>query len=77
MCTDLLVTCGEMAKTDLKGESLTLTSELSNSDSTANLGRIFVQYGEAVVWTFDASECSTWFVCVIDATRITPKKIDS
>lgn len=51
-----------MAKSDLQGEAITFASELSPPTGSSTQ-RIFVKYGEALMWTFPVSECSTWFVC--------------
>lgn len=58
----VLITCGEMAKSDLQGEAITFASELSPPTGSSTQ-RIFVKYGEALNWTFSVSECRTWFVC--------------
>lgn len=58
---ETLVTCGQMNKVDLKGDTVDFASELSASNSPDS-HRICVKYGDAVFWTLPVSECQTWFV---------------
>lgn len=67
----LLVTCGSMDRADLGGDILTMGCELATSSDSS--GRIFVQHGRGTLWTFSASQCSTWFAFISHFTEFWPK----
>ena len=61
--TALLITCGNMDEKQLQAGRINIpkSSPPLPSDNLAH-ARIFVSYGEAVLWTFPLVECRTWFV---------------
>jgi len=61
----LLVTCGTMDETKLRGEVVTKSpaKQIVASPDTDGDARIFVSFSEAVIWVIPLADCQSWFVC--------------
>lgn len=72
----LLITCGSMSETALRGDSVSVVSEpAKNPSHSAESGRILVQYGESVLWSFPLEECQTWFAFIAHFADFWPKAV--
>ncbi|GKT48103.1 uncharacterized protein ColSpa_08284 [Colletotrichum spaethianum] len=72
----LLITCGSMYEDALRGNTIAVTSE-PGREPTANAeqGRILIQYGESVLWSFPLEECQTWFAFIAHFSDFWPKAV--
>ncbi|KAI8209372.1 hypothetical protein K4K52_000430 [Colletotrichum sp. SAR 10_76] len=72
----LLITCGSMSEAALRGDSVSVVSEPAKDPShSAESGRILVQYGESVLWSFPLEECQTWFAFIAHFADFWPKAV--
>ncbi|KAJ0319397.1 hypothetical protein Brms1b_003825 [Colletotrichum noveboracense] len=72
----LLITCGSMSEAALRGDSVSVVSEPAKDPShSAESGRILVQYGESVLWSFPLEECQTWFAFIAHFADFWPKTV--
>ncbi|EFQ35288.1 uncharacterized protein GLRG_10432 [Colletotrichum graminicola M1.001] len=72
----LLITCGSMYEDALRGYTIAVTSEPARG-LTPNTegGRILVQCGESVIWSFSLEECQTWFAFIAHFSDFWPKAV--
>ncbi|TDZ13014.1 hypothetical protein C8035_v000464 [Colletotrichum spinosum] len=70
----VLITCGSMSEASLRGDAVKIVSEPAR-DSTlgADFGRILIQYGDSVLWSFPLQECQTWFAFIAHFSDFWPK----
>ncbi|KAK1723977.1 uncharacterized protein BDZ83DRAFT_579540 [Colletotrichum acutatum] len=72
----LLITCGSMYEEALRGETVTMTSEPARDTALgADTGRILIQHGESVMWSFPLEECRTWFAFIAHFADFWPKAV--
>ncbi|KAI8279225.1 hypothetical protein K4K56_012772 [Colletotrichum sp. SAR 10_98] len=72
----LLITCGSMSEAALRGDGVSVVSEPAKDPShSAEFGRILVQYGESVLWSFPLEECQTWFAFIAHFADFWPKAV--
>ncbi|KAK0381418.1 hypothetical protein CLIM01_01279 [Colletotrichum limetticola] len=72
----LLITCGSMYEEALRGETVTMTSEPARDPTLgADTGRILIQHGESVMWSFPLEECRTWFAFIAHFADFWPKAV--
>ncbi|GKT54745.1 Mg2+ transporter [Colletotrichum tofieldiae] len=72
----LLITCGSMYEDALRGDTITVTSEPGREPTpNAEEGRILIQYGESVLWSFPLEECQTWFAFIAHFSDFWPKAV--
>ncbi|KAL3306236.1 mg2+ transporter [Colletotrichum asianum] len=72
----LLITCGSMSEAALRGDRVSVVSEPAKDPShSAESGRILVQYGESVLWSFPLEECQTWFAFIAHFADFWPKAV--
>ncbi|PCD22539.1 hypothetical protein FGRA07_03909 [Fusarium graminearum] len=57
----LIVTCGTMTREDLNGQAIEIKEHPARILTTERQGKILVEYGDSVVWSFGVEECQTWF----------------
>ncbi|OHW93088.1 Mg2+ transporter [Colletotrichum incanum] len=72
----LLITCGSMYEDALRGDTIAVTSEPGREPTpNAEEGRILIQYGESVLWSFPLEECQTWFAFIAHFSDFWPKAV--
>ncbi|KAK1970693.1 hypothetical protein LY78DRAFT_569497 [Colletotrichum sublineola] len=72
----LLITCGSMYEDALRGDTIVVTSEPARGPTpNAEGGRILIQCGESVIWSFPLEECQTWFAFIAHFSDFWPKAV--
>lgn len=51
-----------MTREDLNGQAIEIKEHPARILTTERQGKILVEYGDSVVWSFGVEECQTWFV---------------
>lgn len=72
----VLITCGSMSEAVLRGEAVDIVSEPARDPTPSqDSGRILVQYGGSVLWSFPLEECQTWFSFIAHFCDFWPKAV--
>lgn len=72
----LLITCGSMSESDLRGEAVTVISDPARDPTLgSDMGRILIRYGDSVLWSFPLQECQTWFAFISHFSEFWPKAV--
>ncbi|KAK1985651.1 hypothetical protein LZ30DRAFT_583814 [Colletotrichum cereale] len=72
----LLITCGSMYEDTLRGDTIAVRSEPGRElTPNAEEGRILIQCGESVLWSFPLEECQTWFAFIAHFSDFWPKAV--
>ncbi|KAF6828652.1 mg2+ transporter [Colletotrichum musicola] len=72
----LFITCGSMSEAVLRGQTVDiLTEPPRDSPLGEDSGRILVQYGGSVLWSFPLEECQTWFAFIAHFCDFWPKTV--
>ncbi|KAF9879715.1 hypothetical protein CkaCkLH20_02526 [Colletotrichum karsti] len=72
----LLITCGSMTESALRGDTVSVVSEPAREPTLGvESGRILIQYGASVLWSFPLQECQTWFAFIAHFSDFWPKAV--